>query len=72
MARKVIESKIVNNAAELVALVQRFATIARLDEINIEEPRLRIYRTEPCPSLGRCPRQSSCRASGRTDHCAVR
>ena len=38
MARKVIESKIVNNAAELVALVQRFATIARLDEINIEEP----------------------------------
>ena len=40
MARKTIESKIVNNAAELIATVQRFASTAklRLDEINIEEP----------------------------------
>jgi len=38
MARTVIESKIVNNAAELIALVQRFAAIAKLEEINIEEP----------------------------------
>lgn len=40
MARQVIESKIVNNATELITLVQRFANRlnVHLDELSIEEP----------------------------------